>query len=49
MYSKFGSKTLRGKPLGTSRRRWWNKIIMDLKELYLEVVDWIHVAQNRGQ
>jgi hypothetical protein len=43
-----------GKPegkklVGRSRRRWENNIIMDLRDIGWEVVDWIHLAQNRVQ
>jgi hypothetical protein len=33
------------RPPGRPRRRWENNIIMDLKEIVWEVVDWIHPAQ----
>jgi hypothetical protein len=37
------------RPLGIYRHRWENNIIMDLREIGWEDVDWIHVAQNRNQ
>jgi hypothetical protein len=46
-------KTLVGKPegkipLGRSRQRWEN-VRMDLTDSRWEVVDWIHLVQDRGQ
>jgi hypothetical protein len=46
--------SLVGKPawkrlLGRPRLRWENNIKMDLKEIVLECVDWIHLAQDRDQ
>jgi hypothetical protein len=39
---------LEGKrPLGRPRRRWTDKIKMDLLEIGLNVVDWIGLAQYR--
>jgi len=35
--------------LGRPRRRWDDNIRMDLWEIGCEVVDWIHLAQDRGQ
>jgi hypothetical protein len=37
------------RPLGRSRRRWENDIRMDLREIGLEVVNWMHLAQDRDQ
>jgi hypothetical protein len=34
--------------LGIPRRRWEDNIRMDLKEIGWEVVDWIHLAYDRG-
>jgi hypothetical protein len=36
------------RPLVRPRRR-WEDIRMDVGEIGLEVVDWIHLAQNRDQ
>jgi hypothetical protein len=36
-------------PLGRPRRRWEDNNKMDLKEIGLESVDWIHVAQDRDR
>jgi hypothetical protein len=35
------------RPLGRSRRRWIDNIMMDLLEIVLSVVDWISLAQDR--
>jgi hypothetical protein len=41
---------LEGKrPLGRPRRRWEDNIKMDLREIGLSSVDWINLAQDRGQ
>jgi len=41
---------LEGKKQLWRTRRWWkDNIRMDLKEIVLECVVWIHVAQNRDQ
>jgi hypothetical protein len=37
------------KPLGRPRRTWEDNIRMDLREIGLEGVDWIHLAQDRDQ
>jgi hypothetical protein len=36
-------------PFGIHRHRWKDNIKMDRRELGLEVVDWIHLAQDRDQ
>jgi hypothetical protein len=39
---------LKGKrPLGRPRRRWEDNIRMDLREIWREGVDWMHVVQDR--
>jgi hypothetical protein len=35
--------------LGRPRRRWEYNIGMDLREVGWEVVDWMHLAQDRKQ
>jgi hypothetical protein len=35
--------------LGRPSRRWEDNIRIDLKEIGLEGVDWIHLAQDRDQ
>jgi hypothetical protein len=35
--------------LGRPRRRWKDNIRMDVREIGLEVLDWIHLAQNMDQ
>jgi hypothetical protein len=47
-------KNFSGKPEGKktiwkNRCRWKNNIRMDLREIWWEVVDWIHLAQDRNQ
>jgi hypothetical protein len=37
------------RPLGRRRRRWEYNIIMDLRKIAWEDVDWIHLAQDRDQ
>jgi hypothetical protein len=40
---------LEGKrPFGTPRHRWQDNIKMDLREIGLEGVDWVHLAQVRA-
>jgi len=39
----------RKRPRGIPRRRWEDNIIMDLREKVREVVDCIHLAQDRDQ
>jgi hypothetical protein len=37
------------RPLGRPRRRWYDNIIMDLREIGLEGMDFIHLAHGREQ
>jgi hypothetical protein len=37
------------RPLGRPRRRWEDGIRMGLREIGLEGVDWIRLAQDRGR
>jgi hypothetical protein len=37
------------RPLGRRRNRWKDNIHMNLREIGLEDVDWIHLAQDRDQ
>jgi hypothetical protein len=37
------------RPLGRRRRRWIENIKMDLGELLWDGMDWIYLAQDRGQ
>jgi hypothetical protein len=37
------------RPLGRPRRRWEDGIRMDLREIGLGSVDWIHLAQDRNR
>jgi hypothetical protein len=36
-------------PLGRPRRRWEEKIKLDLKEIGIDVANWIQLAQDRVQ
>jgi hypothetical protein len=36
-------------PLGRPRRRWVDNIKMNLRDIGWDVVDWIHMAQDRDQ
>jgi hypothetical protein len=42
-------KSERKRPLGRPRHRWEDKIIMDVREIWLDGVDWIHLAQDKDQ
>jgi hypothetical protein len=42
-------KTEKKKPLERPKRRWEDNIKMDLREVEWEGLDWIHLAQDRGQ
>jgi hypothetical protein len=44
----FGRK-FQKRPLGRRRRRWEDNITMDLIKTRREVVDWIHLSQDREQ
>jgi hypothetical protein len=37
------------KPLGRLRRRWEDNIKMDLREIGLKGVDWMHMVQDKDQ
>jgi hypothetical protein len=37
------------RPLGRPRRRWEDGIRMDLREIGLECVDWIQLAQDKNR
>jgi hypothetical protein len=37
------------RPLGIPRRRWLDNIKMDLREIGLDSMDWIDVAEDRDQ
>jgi hypothetical protein len=37
------------RPLGIPRRRWEDKIKIDLRKIGWEGADWIHLAQYRDQ
>jgi hypothetical protein len=37
------------RPLRRTRRRWEDNFKMDLRDIGLEAVDWIHVVQDRDR
>jgi hypothetical protein len=37
------------RPLGRLKRIWEGSIMVDLREIVWEMVDWIHLAQDRDQ
>jgi len=49
VYKILVGKSERKIPLGRPRRRWEDNIRMDLREIRWEVVEWIHLAQDRDQ
>jgi hypothetical protein len=48
-HRNFVRKSEEMRQLGRTRRRWEDNIRMDLREIRSEVVDWIHLTQDRGQ
>jgi hypothetical protein len=44
-----GKTRQRERPLARPRRRWLDNIKMDLREIGWNGVDWLDLAQNRGQ
>jgi len=49
MCLQLGGKHYGKKPLERPRHRWENNIKLDLKEIDLEVVDWIDVVQDKDK
>jgi hypothetical protein len=49
LYRSLVGKPKGKRPLGRPRRRWMDKIKMDLLEIGLNVVDWIGLAQDRNR
>jgi hypothetical protein len=47
VYKVLVGKSEGKRPLGRPRRRWEDDMRMELTEIGWEVVDWIHLAQNR--
>jgi hypothetical protein len=43
----FWTDTVGKRPRGRYRRRWEDNIRMDLREVGCDVVDWMHLAQDR--
>jgi len=46
-FGVLAKKTERRRPLGRSRRRWEDNIVMNLKEMELEGKEWITLAVER--
>jgi hypothetical protein len=49
VYKVLVGKSEGKRPLGRPRRRWEDGIRMDLREIDLEGVDWIRMAQDRDR
>jgi hypothetical protein len=49
MHKKYSSETLKGKDRSEELGVWEENIRMVLREILWEVVDWIHLAQDRDQ
>jgi hypothetical protein len=49
MHTNSGRKNERKRPLGRPRRKWEDNMKTDLTKIGWEVVDWIHVAQDKDQ
>jgi hypothetical protein len=45
----FGWEARRKRPLGRPRRRWEDNIKMDLREIGIDVANWIQLTQDRVQ
>jgi hypothetical protein len=48
-YNNLVGKSEGKSPLGRLRHRWEDNIRLDLREVGWESVDWMHLAQDRGQ
>jgi hypothetical protein len=48
-YRRLVGKAEGKRPLGRPRRRWVDNIKMDLREIGLDGMDWIELAQDRDQ
>jgi hypothetical protein len=46
---EFGGNPEGERPFGRPGRKWKDHIIMNLMEIGCEVVDWMHLAQDRDQ
>jgi hypothetical protein len=49
VYRDLIGKTESKKPLGRPRRRWEDNVKMDLREIGIDGVNWIQLAQDRVQ
>jgi hypothetical protein len=48
-YKVFARKPEVKRQFGRPRRRWENNNRIDIREIVWEVVDWMHLAQDRDQ
>jgi hypothetical protein len=48
-YNILVGKSYGKRPLGRPRRRWEDNVRMDLRRIRLEVVNWMHLAEDRDQ
>jgi hypothetical protein len=48
-YRMLVGKPEENRPIGRPRRRWEDNVRTDLGEVGWDVIDWIHLAQNRIQ
>jgi hypothetical protein len=46
-YKLFAGKPEGKRPLGRPGRRWEDNIVMDLREIRCEDMNWVHLAQER--
>jgi hypothetical protein len=49
VYRTFVGKPQGKRPLGRQKRRWVNTIKLDLREIGLDGMNWIDLAQDRGK
>jgi len=49
VYRVLVGKSMEKRPLGRTRRRWENNIMMDLQEVGYGVTGWIELAQDRDK
>jgi hypothetical protein len=49
VYRLLVGKPERKRPLRRSRRRWVDNIKMDLRDIRWDCMEWIELAQDRGQ
>jgi len=49
VYRVLVGRTKGKRPLGRPKHRWEDNIKMDLREIWINGVNWIHLAQDRVQ